>query len=156
MIRQAVGRESERAGEIPLKLAATVIYVDDVSAVLDFYQRAFGLAPSFVDLDVQMPGRVPGGRYQFASLEVEGGTLQFGTHDLGHLLMPSYSRSASGRPAGVEIAFYTADVAAAYDRAIKAGAIAVAEPKVMPWGQTASYVQSIEGTFVAICSPLTE
>jgi lactoylglutathione lyase len=139
-----------------LKLAATVIYVDDVPPVLEFYRRAFGLEASFVDLDVQLPGRSPGGRYQFASLDVEGGTLQFGTHDLGTLLMPSYGPAANGRPAGVEIAFYSEDVDAAHSRALAAGALSVAAPKMMPWGQTASYVQSIEGTFVAICSPNPE
>jgi lactoylglutathione lyase len=135
---------------------ATIIYVDDVPAVLDFYRRAFGLEPVFVDLDVELPDRTPGGRYQFASLDVEGGTLHFGTHDLGTLLMPAYTRPASGQPAGMEIAFYSPDVQAAYGRAVAEGAESVAEPKVMPWGQTVAYVRSVEGTFVAFCSPLPE
>jgi uncharacterized glyoxalase superfamily protein PhnB len=133
---------------------STVLYVDDVPTVLDFYGRAFGIEPEFVDLEVALPGRDPDGRYQFASLDMEGGSLQFATHDLGRLLMPGYSRPTTGQPSGVEIAFYTRDVAAAYRRAVEAGALEVAEPKEMPWGQTVAYVRSVEGTFVGICSPL--
>jgi len=133
---------------------STVLYVDDVPPVLDFYRRAFGIEPSFVDLDVNLPGRGSEGRYQFASLNVTEGSLQCATHELGRLLMPGYARPATGQPSGVEIAFYAPDVSAAYDRAIEAGAHSVAAPKVMPWGQTVAYVRSIEGTFVGICSPL--
>ena len=139
-----------------MRLAGTVLYVDDVPAVLEFYGRAFGLEPTFVDLDVDLPGRKPDGRYQFATVDMDGGTLHFSSHDLGALLMPAYTRSATGQPTGVEIAFYTSDVAGAYAHALGAGAEPVAEPKVMPWGQTVSYVRSIEGTFVAICSPPPE
>lgn len=137
-----------------MKLAATILYVDSVPRVLDFYRRAFALEPSFVDLDVQLPGRDPDKVYQFASIDAGGGTLQFGTHDLGSLLMPAYRRTATGQPSGVEIAFYTSDVEEAYRRALGAGADAVSDPRRMPWGQTVGYVRSMEGTFVGICSPL--
>jgi len=139
-----------------MKLAATVIYVDDVVPILDFYHRAFGLETSFVDLDVQLPGREPDRKYQFASLSTEGGTLQFSTHDLGSLLMPEYSRLTIEQTAGVEIAFYTSDVDGAFHRAVDAGAMVVAEPAMMPWGQRVGYVRSIEGTFVGLCSPVGE
>lgn len=53
----------------------------------------------------------------------------------------------------MEIAFFTGDVAAAFAQAVGAGAKPMAEPKVMPWGQTVAYVRSIEGTVVGLCSP---
>jgi lactoylglutathione lyase len=132
---------------------STVIYVDDVPATLDFYERAFGIGAEFVDLDVSLPGREGEGRYQFAALRVEGGSLHCATHDLGRLLMPGYRRPADGQTAGVEVAFYTPDVVGLYRRAVEAGAREVAEPKEMPWGQTVAYVRSREGTFVGLCSP---
>jgi uncharacterized glyoxalase superfamily protein PhnB len=137
-----------------MKLAATVLYVDDIPPILDFYRHAFGLAPSLVDLDVQLPGREAGRTYQFASIDAGGSSLQFGTHDLGALLMPGYSRPAEGQVSGAEIAFYTPDVESAYRRAVGAGATPLSEPKATPWGQTVAYVRSIEGTFVGICSPI--
>jgi len=139
-----------------MELAATVIYVDDVPPVLEFYRAAFGLEPRFVDLDVKLPGRSPHGRYHYAILATENGSLQFGTHDLGTLLMPAYVRPGDGRPSGVEIFFHVRDVVAAYDRALQAGAQSVAEPRVMPWGQTVAYLRGVEGTFIGVGSPLPD
>jgi uncharacterized glyoxalase superfamily protein PhnB len=134
---------------------STVIYVDDVQPVLDFYQRAFGIGTAFVDVDVQLPDREPGRLYRFAALDVAGGALHLATHDLGRLLIPGYTRPPDGKPRGIEIAFETADVAGTYQSAMQAGAEAIVEPKLMPWGQTVAYVWSIEGTYVGICSPAT-
>ena len=139
-----------------MELAGTVIYVDDVPPVLDFYSRAFGIETKFVDLDVEIPGRLDSEKYQFADLATEGGPLQIASHALGALLLPGYERPPDGRPAGVELAFYVDDVQAAFDRAVTAGAAVVDHPKKAPWGQTLSYVRSIEGTFIGICSPPAE
>lgn len=136
-----------------MRLAATIVYVDDVPGTLQFYQEAFNLATRFVDVDVQLPGRLPGETYQFAELVTDGAALQLATPALGALLMPGFERSPTGAPAGVEVAFYTTDVVAAFDRAVRAGASAVRPPERMPWGQLVAYVRSREGTFVALCEP---
>ena len=135
-----------------MQFAGTVIYVDDVPAVIDFYEQAFGIGVKFVDLDVQLPGRDPTATYQFAELATDGGPLHLATHDLGSLLLTGYERPSDGSPAGIEIAFFTDDVEGAFKRAVKAGAKVVAEPTEMPWNQTVSYVRSIEGTYIGICS----
>jgi uncharacterized glyoxalase superfamily protein PhnB len=71
------------------------------------------------------------------------------------MMMPgAYVRPVGGRPASVEIAFYTADVPAAFTQAVRAGAVVIAEPKVMPWGQTVAYVRSVEGTLIGLCTPM--
>src|SRR5687768_18511022 len=137
-----------------MRLAATVLYVEDVAPVLAFYRAAFGCETRFHDADVQLAGRTPGATYQFAEVATEGGTLQFATPALGALLMPGFAPSPTGSPAAVEIAFTTADVPAAFERAVGAGAAPVRAPERMPWGQTVAYVRSIEGTYVALCSPL--
>jgi predicted enzyme related to lactoylglutathione lyase len=128
----------------PLKFGATVIYIhDDVPGVLDFYKRAFGLETRFYDPN-----------YEFGELETAGPSVAFATHRTGELLMPgSYPWAENSQPANVEIAFFTTNVATAFRRAVDAGAAAIAEPKVMPWGQTVAYVRSVEGTLVALCSP---
>ena len=137
-----------------MEFAGTVIYVDDVPPVLEFYQSAFGVDAKLIDLDVQLPDRDPCASYQFAELATEGGSLHLATHALGALLLPGYKRPAHGRPAGVEIAFFTEDVQAAFDKAVGAGATAIARPKTMPWGQTVAYVRSLEGTCVGLCTPM--
>lgn len=137
-----------------MQLSATVIYVDDVGLVLEFYRNAFGCETRFHDADVQLEGRRPGERYQFAEVITEGGTLHFATPALGALLMPGFERSPTGQPEGIEIAFTCGDVQAAFDRAVGAGAKIVRAPAQMPWGQTVAYVRSTEGTYVGLCSPL--
>ena len=118
-----------------MRLAGTCLYVDDVPAVLEFYRRAFGFQTRFFDEAMQ-----------FAELDTGGapGTppvLAFASHQCGEMMMPGgYVRPTSGGPASVEIAFYTADVPAAFTQAVGAGAVVIAEPKVMPWGQTVAYV----------------
>ena len=53
-----------------------------------------------------------------------------------------------------EIAFETDDVAAAFDRAVAAGAKPVQSVRDEPWGQTTSYVSDPNGYLVEICSPV--
>jgi uncharacterized glyoxalase superfamily protein PhnB len=123
--------------------------VDDVPRVLGFYRRAFGFGTRFFDEGLQ-----------FAELDTGGppGTpplLAFASHECGEVLMPGgYARPAHGGPASVEVAFYAADVPAAFAQAVGAGAVVIAEPKVMPWGQTVAYVRSVEGTLIGLCTPM--
>jgi uncharacterized glyoxalase superfamily protein PhnB len=130
---------------LKLRFGATVIYVDgDVPGVLDFYHRALGLKTRFYDPT-----------YEFGELETDGPAIAFASHGTGELLMPgSYQRPERGQPSGVELAFFTTEVAAAFKRSVDAGAVAISEPKVMPWGQTVAYVRSIEGTLIGFCTPM--
>ncbi len=122
----------------------TIVYVEDVAAVLDFYGRAFGVETRFVD---------DSGDY--GELETGATALAFASYELGSANLPGgYARVDSELPLGFELAFVTTDVAAAFERAIQAGAVAIAEPKVKPWGQTVAYVRSIEGSVVELGSPV--
>jgi lactoylglutathione lyase len=42
-----------------------------------------------------------------------------------------------------------------YDKAIKAGAIAVEKAKSKPWGQVVAYVKDLDGFLIEICTPMT-
>lgn len=53
-----------------------------------------------------------------------------------------------------EIAFVSEDVAASYEKAVKAGAVPLIPPKSKPWGQIVSYVRDINGFQIEICSPV--
>jgi lactoylglutathione lyase len=137
-----------------VRFASTVIYVADVPEAMRFYTEAFGFEISFLDSDVQVSGRIEGMRYQFGELSMPGGKVQFGTPALGALLMPGFPPSAQS--SAVELAFYTNDVEAGFRSAIAAGAEALRPPEKMPWGQTAAYLRSPDGTYIAVCTPPAE
>jgi predicted enzyme related to lactoylglutathione lyase len=127
-----------------MQFGGTVLYVDDVPRVKEFYHRAFGLPMRFYDEVLQ-----------FAELETGSAPLAIASHQLGEMLMPGqYRRPDGGQPSGVEVAFITSDVPAAFTKAVGAGATAVAEPKAMPWGATVAYVRSIEGTLIGFSTPV--
>ncbi len=133
------GRESRA-----VKFAGTALYVDDVRAVLDFHRRAFGFETKFFDESLQC-----------GEVETGSESLTVASHQTGEMLMPGkYLRpEGGGQVSGVELAFVTPDVPAAFARAVGAGAVALAEPKVLPWGWTVAYVRSIEGTIIGLCTP---
>jgi catechol 2,3-dioxygenase-like lactoylglutathione lyase family enzyme len=120
-----------------LKFATVVIYADDVPATIAFYTRVTGLEPTYYDADLG-----------FAMLG-EDQALSIASHAAGMLLLADgYSDARSDRVRGTELAFWTSDVAAAFQLAVEAGATALTLPRVMPWGQTVAYVQAPEGTIV--------
>jgi lactoylglutathione lyase len=67
---------------------------------------------------------------------------------------PGQFASPEGKVLGVEVAFTTGDVAAAYDKALAAGAKSVSKPAQMPWGQTVAYVRDNNGFLVELCTPM--
>src|SRR5207247_4248589 len=117
---------------------ATILYVEDVAAALDFYERAFGLERSFL---------APGGSY--GTLKADGGMLAFATPDVA----PD-TEGTRDRPAGFEVWLETTDVPGAYRKALDAGATAIHEPVTKPWGQTVAYVRDPNGTLVELGEPV--
>ena len=126
-----------------MQFGGTVLYVDEVSAAVDFYRRAFGLEVRFFDETLG-----------FAELETGGSMLAIAAHSLGEMLMPhEYIRPADGQPAGVEIAFLTRDVSASFAKAIAEGATPISSPRRMPWGLEVAYVRAPEGTIIGFSEP---
>ena len=128
---------------VAMQFAGTVLYVDQVSAAVDFYGRAFGLRLRFFDEALG-----------FAELETGGSTLAIAAHTLGEMLMPGgYCRPVDGQPAVVEIAFLTRDVSASFAKAIAEGAVPITAPRRMPWGLEVAYVRAPEGTIIGFSEP---
>jgi lactoylglutathione lyase len=126
-----------------MQFGGAVLYVDEVSAVVDFYRRAFGLELRFFDEELG-----------FAELDTGSATLAIAAHSLGEMLMPeAYARPAAGQPAGFEIAFLTDDVPAAFAKAIAEGASPITAPRRMPWGLEVAYVRAPEGTIIGFSEP---
>jgi len=128
-----------------MKFAYTIVYVSDVAASLDFFERAFGLARRFM---------VETGEY--GELETGGTSLSFAVHatargNLGHDYVDAQS---SVQPLGIEIGLVTDDVAVACERAVNAGATLLKAPGTKPWGQTVAYVRCPDGTLVELCTAM--
>lgn len=128
-----------------MKFGYVIVYVEDVERAVDFYERAFGFQRSFVHESGQ-----------FAQMATGETALSFTSHELGEGSVPIPYRKIdpSDAPCGFEFTFVSEDVAAAYSQALSEGAIAIAEPHEMPWGQTVCYVRDLLGVLVAIGSPL--
>ena len=69
-----------------MKFGATVLYVDHVQLVVDFYQRAFGLKLRFHDEQLG-----------FAELDTGGPVIAIADHSLGEMLMPGAAVPSVGR-----------------------------------------------------------
>lgn len=128
-----------------MKFAYAIFYVQDVSATIHFYERAFGLERGFVHESGEY-GELKTGEttLSFASLSLADSNVEGG-------VTPS---DLNQRPGAFEVAFTTHDVDGAYATAIQHGAAPAAPPKVKPWGQTVAYVRDLNGNLVEICSPI--
>ncbi len=128
-----------------MKFGYTIIYVPDVAASLEFFEKAFGLSRRFLS---------EAGDY--GELETGETALAFASHELGNTNFASGYITAhdSVKPLGIEIAFVIDDVEKAHRTAIHAGTVEIAAAKQKPWGQTVSYVRCPDGTLVELCSPI--
>jgi catechol 2,3-dioxygenase-like lactoylglutathione lyase family enzyme len=128
-----------------MKLGYTIVYVSDVAASLEFFERAFGLKRRFL--------HESGG---YGEVETGSTSLGFAQHatargNLGHDYVAA---DASQAPLGMELGLVTADVAAACKKAVQAGARLLAPPTTKPWGQTVAYVRCPDGTLVELCTAM--
>lgn len=125
-----------------MQLGYTILYVDDVARSLSFYAQAFGLAQRFAH---------PSGDY--GELETGATVLAFSSRALLASLGKNPKPPSADAPS-FEIALVTDDVAAAVERAQRAGARLLQEPAAMPWGQTIAYVADPDGFVVELCTPM--
>jgi lactoylglutathione lyase len=121
----------------------TIFYVTNIEKIIEFYEKAFGIAAKFVH-----ESRL------YAELNTGGTTLAFADEALGKENLPEgYLPSDVARlPSACEIVFTVKDVDQSYERAIAAGAVALVPPKQKPWGQTVAYVRDPSGVLIEIAS----
>ncbi len=120
----------------------TILYVEDVPASLDFYERAFGMARAFLH-----EGK------DYGELATGDTKLAFSSRALMRQLGKDPAKARPDAPV-FEIALETGDVPTALARAVAAGAVLVQDAQEEPWGQVTSYVSDPDGYLVEICSPV--
>jgi lactoylglutathione lyase len=128
-----------------MRFGYTILYVRDVEASLDFYERAFG-----------QQRRLLHESGEYAELETGTTTLAFASRELAAGNLPE---GASAGPEDVprsafEICFVSDDVEGDHARALEAGAQEVSQPQVKPWGQHVGYVRDPEGNLIELASPV--
>ena len=128
-----------------MKLGYTILYVPNVAASLEFFEKAFGLKTRFLH---------ESGTY--GELETGSTTLSLAAHELGDGNFPGghVRASESPQPLGMEIALVTENVAAAHAAAVENGATELAAPSKKPWGQEVSYVRAPDGCLIELCTPI--
>lgn len=128
-----------------VRFSYTIVYVPDVRRALEFYSSAFGFEQGFVS---------PDGDY--GELQTGSTTLSFASEALGasHFEHGFLRHSLANPPFGTELAFATADVAAAVTRALDAGAQLLVPAETKPWGQTVAWVRNPHGVLIEICTPI--
>ena len=128
-----------------IKFSYTILYVSDVEKSISFYERAFGFKRKFI---------APGNSY--GELGTGATTLSFASikqaeSNLKNGFTPC---SRNDKPCAMEIAFSTDEVRKVYDKAIREGAMAEADPAEKPHGQTVAYVRDPDGFLIEICTPM--
>jgi lactoylglutathione lyase len=128
-----------------MKLGYTIVYVPDVAASLDFFERAFGLKRRFLH---------ESGTY--GELDTGETTLSFAAHELAASNWPGghIKASEASQPLGMEIGLVTDAVEQAHARALACGATELSAPQSKPWGQVVSYVRAPDGCLVELCTPV--
>ena len=127
-----------------MRFGYTILYVRDVAASVEHYERAFGQRRRFVH---------ESGDY--AELETGATTLSLASHELAESNLPGAFRRPEGGTTGTafEVCFVTEDVAGAYDRAVREGAEPVTAPQTKPWGQDVAFVRDADGNLIELASP---
>lgn len=128
-----------------MKFGYTILCVADVSAAVEFYEKAFALTRRFVHESGQ-----------YAEMEIGATTLAFTADELAreNITDRFVQNKASQAPAGSEIAFTTEDVEAEFAKAVIAGATVVREPTIKTWGQVVGCVCDLNGVIIKIGSPI--
>jgi len=125
-----------------LKFRYTILYVENVTDTLKFYEAAFGLT---IDM-IHESG-------DYGALKTGDTILSFSSLSLMQALGKNPSTPNKEQPS-FEIAFETNDVAASLRKALNAGATLIQDIEEMSWGQTTAYVTDNNGFLVELCTPV--
>ncbi|WP_372655201.1 VOC family protein [Halobacteriovorax sp.] len=125
-----------------MKLGYNLMYVDNVEATMDFYEKAFRLQKGFLHPEKCYGEMLTGEtKLGFVSHEIAG------SHGFQYK-----KQSRDSEIPAFEIGFITENVEESFEVAIENGAVQVKRPHEMPWGQVISYVKDINGFLIEICS----
>ena len=128
-----------------VRLGYVFIFVPDVPAAVEFFERAFGLECQYLDASGM-----------FAELATGDTVLAFAEDDYASSANGiAHQRSGpAGASPGISFTFVSDDVPADWQRAVDAGAEVVAAPAPKPWGQVVGYLRDPQGLIIEVASPV--
>ncbi len=128
-----------------VKLGYTILYVQDVTKSIEFYESVFGFQRKFITPE-----------NDYGELLTGETTLSFASLELGHsnLSKGFLASNPADLPFGVELALVTDRVEEIISQAVKYGATIVEQPKQKTWGQLVGYIRDLNGFLLEICTPI--
>ncbi len=128
-----------------IKFAYTILYVQNVTQSVEFYEAAFGFTRKFITPE-----------NDYGELLVGETALSFASIPLASSNLPdTFTEShLANKPFGFEIGFTTEKVDETFSKAVNAGATIVAPPNTKPWGQRVAYLRDIDGFLIELCTPM--
>lgn len=128
-----------------MKYAYTILYVEDVTATIKFYEKAFGFSKKFITPESDYGELISGETtIAFASIELGKSNFEKGFEPI----------KRSKKPFGVELAFTTENIEEDFEKAIHAGATEFEPLSEKPWGQKVGYLRDNNGFLIEICTPI--
>lgn len=129
-----------------VKLGYTILYVEDVTRSIEFYESAFGFKRKFITPE-----------NDYGELLTGETTLSFASKTLANSNLKDgfISSTLENKPLGIELAFVTEDVQGIVDKAKSIGAEIIEMPIQKSWGQTVAYIRDEDGFLLEICSPIS-
>lgn len=128
-----------------IKFAYTILYVQDVTKSIEFYEKSFGFERKFITPD-----------NDYGELNTGETTISFASINLAKSNLPDgfIESNSAEKPFATELGFATDEVEKFIEQSIKSGATLVQQPKQKPWGQTVAYIRDIDGFLIEICTPM--
>jgi lactoylglutathione lyase len=121
----------------------TILYVNNVVATVEFYEKAFGLKRGFITPEED-----------YGEVNTGTTTLSFANMELGNSNIKSgfIASSTENKPFGLELAFVSDNIEETWNQAIVAGATVVQEIEDKLWGQKVGYLKDINGFLLEVCT----
>jgi lactoylglutathione lyase len=128
-----------------IKFAYTILYVENVTKSIEFYEKSFGFSRKFITEENDYGEIITGETtISFASKNLANSNLKNGFIE----------SDLKNKPFGIELGFVTENVAETMESAKNNGGIIIEEPKQKPWGQIVAYVRDIDGFLIEICTAM--
>lgn len=129
-----------------MDLTYIILYVNNVTNSVTFYQQAFGIKNRFIH---------ESGDY--AEMDTGEVTLAFCAHNFAkEILKQNYQKASPGQLIGSQISFKPDNLKEAYETALKNGAKSISPPEVKPWGWESAILMDLDGHIVEFAKEIEE